>query len=217
MDLPFSLGVVIPCHKPYIPYLKKCLDSIEAQTVKPSSVLVVCSSSTDRDIPNEYRTKYSFPLLIVTREGAFNAAENRNYGSNLLQTDVVSFFDADDVMHPQRIEILFKAMKDADIALHSFIMLDERFEPSIQSPKLHKNMLKREHTGCVIFIPDYTKRIHHGHVTLRKTVLDFVRFPENWSLYTRKEDSLFCGTVVSMVHLRTVYIEEELSWYRINH
>lgn len=214
MASPFSLGVVIPCHKPHIPLLRHCLDSIEAQTRKPDNVVVVCSSSFPYDIPNDYRTRYSFPLTIITREGAFNSAENRNYGGNLLQTDAVSFFDADDIMHPQRIDILFWASQTADIVLHSFTT-DEPGFPSIEAPRIHTNKLQRGPTGCVVFEPNYSAKIHHGHVTVRKSVLDFVRFPENWGRYTRKEDSLFCGVVVSMRHLSSAYIEDDLSWYRL--
>lgn len=216
MDSRSSLGVVIPCHKPYIPYLKECLDSIEAQTAKPDAVVVVCSSSKEEDIPIEYKTNYSFPLKIVTREQACNSAENRNYGSNLLQTDIVSFFDADDTMHPQRIQILFHAMEDADVALHSYATDSPNFS-LITTPRIHRNSLERGYTGCVIYEPDYTAKIHHGHVTVRRNILDFVRFPEDWSRYTRKEDSLFCGVVVSMKHMRNVYIADELSWYRLTH
>lgn len=215
MDSPFSLGVVIPCHKPYIPYLRECLDSIESQTVKPSEVVVVCSSSSSSDIPNDYKTGYSFPLKIITRETSHNSAENRNYGSDMLNTDAITFFDADDIMHPQRIEILFEALKDSDVVLHSY--MDSPMFERIEAPRIRRNELARGPTGCVVYTPDYSARIHHGHVTLRKGVLDFVRFPENWSKYTRKEDSLFCGVVVSMRHLCNAYIADSLSWYRTTH
>jgi glycosyltransferase involved in cell wall biosynthesis len=214
MASPFSLGVVIPCHKPHIPYLRECLDSIEVQTRKPDCVLVVCSSSVPSDIPNNYRTGYSFPLTIVTRESTFNAAENRNYGADLLETDAISFFDADDRMHPLRIELLLYALRDADIVLHSFSMGPPVFAP-IDNIHLHKNKLVRSATGCVVYHPNPKANIHHGHVTVRKTVMDFVRFPENWNKYKRKEDSLFCGVIVSMSHLQTAYIENDLCWYRL--
>ena len=169
-----------------------------------------------RDIPTVYRTGYSFPLTIVTREGAFNAAENRNYGANLIRTDAISFFDAVDHMHPQRIELLVRALADSDVVLHSHAMGSPGFTP-IETPRMYQNALRRGPTGCVLYAADWTANVHHGHVTLRKSVMDFVRFPEDWAAYTRKEDTLFCGMLVSMRHLRTMYIADDLSWYRLTH
>lgn len=225
-----SLGVVIPCHKPYIPLLKECLDSIEAQTDKPDYVIVMCSSSLPEDIPESYRS-YSFPLEIVTRENVYNQGENRNEGIKRMKTDIVSFFDADDVMHPQRIELIRKYMVNCGILLHGFTTNSPAFE-TINAPRVHHNALIRGWTGCVLFDPkqevkrynetgefdgdyvEWKKPLHHAHVSVRRDLLDFIKFPENSEL-VRREDSLFCGMIVSMRHIDNVFIEEDLSWYRL--
>lgn len=208
----FSLGVVIPCHKPYIPFLKECLDSIEAQTEKPDAVMVMCSSSSPDDIPDEYR-RYSFPLDIVTREEVYNQAQNRNEGAKRMNTEIVSFFDADDVMHPRRIEMIKTHMACADIVLHSYQTESREFVP-IDSARVYWNELIRAPSGCVVHRRDSNKPIHHSQVSVKRHLLDCVRFPENIELQ-RREDSLFCGTIVSMGHIQNAYIENSLSWYRL--
>ena len=229
-----TIGVVIPCHKPHIPLLKECLDSIEAQTDKPDKVLVMCSSSMPDDIPESYRN-YSFLLEIVTREGRYNAAENRNEGIKRMNTDCISFFDADDSMHPQRIEMIRKHMGGADILFHGYQTESRQFE-SITNPIVHKNQLIRTDTGCVVFDPlrlvedyyknnrttfdhsytEWKKPLHHAQVCVRRYLFDYLKFPETKELETRGgEDALFCGMIVSMGHIQTIFIENSLSWYRL--
>lgn len=209
-----SLGVVIPCHKPYIPYLKECLDSIERQTVKPSYAIVVCSSSKDEDIPEGYK-EYSFPLGIVTREDERNQAENRNQGSAMIGTDFISFFDADDVMHPQRLEIVRKSIANADILLHGF-QVDAPIFSHIQTPTVFANQLIRGPTGCAVFTPNWNAPIHHSQVTVRATVMENVRFREEPE-FKRREDSLFCGDVLATKGVCSTYVADPLSWYRLTH
>jgi glycosyltransferase involved in cell wall biosynthesis len=211
MDSPFSLGVVIPCHKPYIPFLGQCLDSIEFQSVKPDKVVVVCSSSTPDDIPSSYRD-YSFPITIITREDARNQAQNRNEGLSIIGTDVVSFFDADDLMHPHRIQYLRTYMPHTDFIAHAFVT--EGPFRVIRNPTVHLNRLMRGPSGCVQFNPFRNAIIHHAHVTVRADLLKTFTFDESNTVAGVNEDCLFCGDIVGS-GARTIYIEEPLSWYRL--
>jgi glycosyltransferase involved in cell wall biosynthesis len=214
MVSPSSLGVVIPCHKPYIPYLRECLDSIESQTVKPNEVVVVCSSSQSEDIPASYKD-YSFPLTIVTREDERNQAQNRNQGADVIGTEFVSFFDADDIMHPQRLEIVRKFVTDVDILLHAYQMETQSF-PVVEVPTVTINQLIRSPTGCAVFVPNWNAPIHHSQVTVRAAVLDRIRFREEPDI-KRREDSLFCGDILAMEGVRSAYVADSLSWYRLTH
>lgn len=213
MDSRSSLGVVIPCHKPYIPFLRDCLDSIEFQTVKPDRVIVVCSSSKPEDIPDEY-LHYSFDCIVHTREGDYNQAQNRNEGTRHINTDFITFFDADDVMHPQRIQLIRQHMNDIDILLHSY-RTDMPLFSYIHTPKVYRNELMRAPTGCAIFKPNWDAPLHHSQVTVRKEILGRVMFRED-ECYKRREDSLFCGDILEM-GVRNTYIAEPLSWYRLTH
>jgi glycosyltransferase involved in cell wall biosynthesis len=213
MDSPSSLGVVIPCHKPYIPFLGQCLDSIEFQTVKPDKVVVVCSSSTPDDIPSSY-TDYSFPVTIITREDVRNQAQNRNQGLSIIGTDIVSFFDADDLMHPQRIQYLRTYMPHTDLLVHAFAIEEPVFRV-IRRPTVYKDRLGCAPSGCLQVVPFRAALIHHAHATVRADVLKTFTFDEHPDV-VRREDSLFCGGIVRS-GARTLYIEEPLSWYRLNH
>jgi glycosyltransferase involved in cell wall biosynthesis len=111
-----KIGVAVPCYIGHVNQLLHLLDSLENQTVLPDKVVVSSSSTEELHICK----KYSFPLAIITCINKKNAAENRNIAaSKLLDMDYITFFDADDIMHPQRIEILHKVINEnqSDIIL----------------------------------------------------------------------------------------------------
>jgi glycosyltransferase involved in cell wall biosynthesis len=210
------IGVAIPCYKFHIPQLKRCLDSIEAQTVKPDMVVVSCSSVGPGDIPS-HTYKYSFPLRIIGHKERKNAAQNRNVAAAALDTDIVSFFDCDDEMHPQRIEAIKEAFTNdfsLDIVLHSFLMNEETEKPFEPIPKfsMQPQCLSRSPTGCAIYIHNWSERIHHSQVTVSRFVLGRIQFKEDES-NERREDALFCGDVLAMPNCQNMYIFDPLSKY----
>jgi glycosyltransferase involved in cell wall biosynthesis len=208
-----SIGVAIPCYKHHIPFLKRCLDSIEAQTVKPQKVVVSCSSSVNTDIINY---KYSFPLKILTSQERKNAAENRNYASSFLNTDIVTFFDCDDEMHPQRLEYIVDSFEkhSCDIVLHSYLQNEETAQPFqlYDRPDQRVNVLRRAPSGCAVVESDYASRIHHSQVSVKKSILESYRFKEDVS-HERREDSVFCGDVLATPGIQSVYLKNPLSKY----
>ena len=103
-----KIGVAIPAYVGHIEKLFQLLDSIQSQTIIPDEVVVSCSSTKKTDFELncyiEKLKKYTFSLEIITSEEKKNAAQNRNIAaSKLSDVDYITFIDADDVMHPQRI------------------------------------------------------------------------------------------------------------------
>ena len=103
-----KIGVAIPCYVGHLDKLLNLLDSIDNQTRLPDKVVVSCSSTIDHQVfPN-----YKFPFEIVYDEAKKNTAQNRNIAAErLLDNDAISFIDADDIMHPQRIEFIERAFE----------------------------------------------------------------------------------------------------------
>ena len=216
------IGVAIPCYKYHIPQLKRCLDSIEAQTVKPDMVIVSCSSVNPGDIPS-HTYKYSFPLRIIGHKDRKNAAQNRNIAAASLDTDIISFFDCDDEMHPQRLEAIKEAFASnpaLDIVLHSYLVDEETKHPFKHHDKIsmQPQCLARSPTGCAIYIHNWSERIHHSQVTVSSFVFSRIQFKEN-QIYDRqgseggKEDALFCGDVLAMPNCQNMYVFDQLSKY----
>jgi hypothetical protein len=211
------LGVAVPCYKYHIPVLKRLFESIEQQTVKPDFVCVSCSSSTEQDIPIY---NYSFPITFLIAENRQNAAENRNIAAKKLiekGCDYISFFDADDVMHKQRIEAIKIAFNtNVKIVLHSYLIgtANEKLEEYKKFDYL-LNQLAKAPSGCAYVINDLGKPIHHSQVSVHKSVMDVIQFRED-KIYERREDSLFCGDALQYFgnnNLNNCYICNPLSIY----
>lgn len=212
-----SIGIAIPCYKYHISKLKSLLDSIETQTRRPQQVIISCSSSIKEDIPY-MSSQYSFPFIIIPYRERKNAAENRNIAMDLLDTDIISFFDADDVMHPQRIEYIMKAFFDhttCNIVLHSYVYYNETQNGKVSLFNKHmviKDKLHRAPSGCAVLEHPYNEfRIHHSQVSVSGHICKHYRFKEGIE-YERREDSVFCGDILTNVR-DSVYIKNPLSIY----
>jgi glycosyltransferase involved in cell wall biosynthesis len=208
------IGVAIPCYKYHIPVLKRCLDSIEKQTIKPDEVVVSCSSCKDSDIPIY---NYSFPLRILTFVERKNAAQNRNIAAANLDTDIISFFDCDDQMHPQRLEAIkeaFGSINPCDIVLHSFMLDQEVNEPfeKIEKFSMQPDCLIKSPSGCAVYKHNWSERLHHSQVSVSRFIFSRFKFKEDPS-NERREDALFCGDVLNMPNCQNVYVFNKLSKY----
>lgn len=211
-----SIGVAIPCYFGHIKNLINLLDSIEEQTIKPNKVVVSCSSTKDK-IETK---KYNFSLEINITEEHKNAAQNRNIAaSKLTDVEYITFIDADDVMHPQRIQILLKVFNETncDIILHNFLTDYLEFK-HINIINIRINELVQCSSGCIRHLDFYkyansSQLIHHSQSSIKKYIFDIVKYPEE-SEFARKEDSVFCHRIFGLKNIKNVYIENELSLYK---
>lgn len=115
----FALHVI--CHEKDWMYLPNVLESISLQTYLPSEVIFVLNLHTRnakatldesngilfnhklfKVVPQSVQTKVFF------RTGPYSASSNRNFALQQSTSDLLSFFDCYDYMHPQRMEILYK-------------------------------------------------------------------------------------------------------------
>lgn len=209
-----KIGVAVPCYYGHIGHLTNLLDSIENQSCKPDKVVVSCSSTKEL-----FETKkYSFLLEIIITEEHKNAAQNRNIAaSRLNDMDYITFIDADDIMHPQRIEILLKTFQetDCDIILHNFLMNDSNFN-HIDNIDIRINELIQCYTGCIRHLDFYkyqSQSIHHSQSSIKKYIFDIIKYPEEKE-YARKEDCVFCYRIFSIPNIKNVYISNQLSLYK---
>ena len=209
-----TIGIAICCYKGHIPHLRRLFDSIEAQRRLPDRVIVSCSSSVPEDIP-DVKAQYRFPFEIITCEERQNAAQNRNRAAAHLNTDVVSFFDADDVMHPRRIEFIYRCFTEQDVVLllHN-IEIDPQAEfVEYGHPTFLRNCLARCPWGSTILTqPLFQAHIANGHVSVLAEVLQTIRYNESSDMQGR-EDTIFSTDVIMSYPTRTAYSNYKLSKY----
>lgn len=230
-----TIGVAVPCYNKHIKYLPALLQSINKNTIKPIKVVVSCSSVTteiDLVVLKEICAQvYDFKLLILATGESKNAAENRNIATKYIDTDIVSYFDADDIMHPQRLELIqtaFTQYPKTHIVLHDYIDCHSDAGKNADFSIVHSdgsaedqkhfilNQMSRAPSGCAIVnynnpLTMKSYDIHHSQSSVSRYLTINCKYGEG-SEYAYREDALFCGDILAKTN-NSVYISHKLSKY----
>ena len=110
-----DIGVVITTHN-YGHYLAACLESVLSQTLLPRQVLVIDDASED----NAADVVASFSDVQYCRVDFRNGNRARNFGFLKISTPYVAFFDADNVMMPRFLEVLYSALEEVSHAAYAY-------------------------------------------------------------------------------------------------
>lgn len=103
-----TISVIIPTYNRRH-LIGQTLHSILAQTLPPSEIIVVDDGSTDGTI--EWLEKnYGAQLLLVKNKGKGPGAA-RNTGLAIAKGEYIKFFDSDDWMSPNSLEVQLKALE----------------------------------------------------------------------------------------------------------
>jgi glycosyltransferase involved in cell wall biosynthesis len=120
-----SVSVVIP-HFNQQEFLPRTIESVLNQTEKPLEIIVVDDSSSDRVATRAVLDRYASEAVIQPHypDRKLYCGGARNYGAGLAKGDIIAFVDSDDIMHPQRLEmlkILFREKPDATFAITGYL------------------------------------------------------------------------------------------------
>ena len=110
-----DIGVVITTHN-YGHYLAACLESVFSQTLLPRQVVVVDDASAD----NAADVVASFSDVQYCRVNFRNGNRARNFGFLKVSTPYVAFFDADNVMMPRFLNVLYSALQEVPCATYAY-------------------------------------------------------------------------------------------------
>ena len=201
-----TIGVAIPCYHGHIDILKTLLDNIEKQTRQPDMVIVSCSGTTHLDY------KYSFPLQIITNPNKMNTAQNRNIAASLLHTDIITFMDADDQMHFQRLEIIEKAFIENNIVLllHNYVLGFDKPDIKYDNIIFDINKLGIQSHGSGARHLDGHRDMANGHCSIDRSIS--IKYNES-PMYHGQEDSVFTADIIKLFPNRTAYCPLVLSKY----
>lgn len=107
-----TVDIIIPVYK-VEPFLRRCLDSVLAQTYSNWRAICIDDGSPDNcpAILDEYAASDRRFLVIHKENGGLSDA--RNVGMDISDSEFYMFIDSDDFIHPQTLEIaLFLARKN---------------------------------------------------------------------------------------------------------
>jgi glycosyltransferase involved in cell wall biosynthesis len=110
-----SISVVIPAYNAE-KTIWRALNSVENQSLVPKEVIVVddCSSDQTRVVVREYMKNSRLVIRHEVQPINSGAGSARNAGWILASEKYVAFLDADDIWHPNKLEIQFNAMENSN-------------------------------------------------------------------------------------------------------
>ena len=115
------ISVIIPIYNMEA-YLARCLDSVLNNTYRNLEVLCVDDGSKDAsaEILRAYAEKDSRIVPIFKENGGVSSA--RNAGLDRMTGEYVTFVDPDDYVHPQYVELLYRALQESgtEVAICGF-------------------------------------------------------------------------------------------------
>jgi cellulose synthase/poly-beta-1,6-N-acetylglucosamine synthase-like glycosyltransferase len=130
---PLTTSVIIPCVERHFYMIFELLEHLANQTSVPDEVVI--SLSHIEQLKEEHFSRvekhnWPFRLILLKHHQKKLAAENRNLAGAASSGDIIICQDADDIPHPQRIEIIKYHFETytIDHLLHGWSEANEPFE-----------------------------------------------------------------------------------------
>lgn len=119
------VSVIVPAYNAE-EFLERAVKSVLAQTMPDWELILVDDGSTDSTPALCDAFADVSPKIRVIHRPNAGVSEARNCGIDVARGDYLYFHDADDIMHPQALEILTGAIADydADMAVGGFVRFD---------------------------------------------------------------------------------------------
>ena len=170
-----KISVIVPVYK-VEPYLRRCVESILAQTLADFELILVDDGSPDNcgAICDEYASKDKRVHVIHQDNQGQGAA--RNHALDWMfansDSDYVSFVDSDDWVHPRYLERLLNGLIncDAEICQCGHLVTDGNMRGSMPEEKLFSVTPKEEYI-------EYYSPYVWGKLFTRR-IWQTLRFPE---------------------------------------
>lgn len=105
-----DISIIIPCYNA-ASYLAQALGSALDQSRPPHEIIVVDDGSTDNslDVARRFERYYGERVRVVAQRSG-RASRTRNIGAMVATGDALMFLDADDVLAPDALEALVRAL-----------------------------------------------------------------------------------------------------------
>lgn len=197
-----GVSVVIPCASKHTSLLGGLIAQLEKQTRPPEEVVISVSGTTT---PPVLKSKKIRVVVLSSPERA-NASTNRNRATARALGDLIVYQDADDVPHPQRIEIVraLYARFEYDHLLHHFThqggatWTATRYKPPFDQLARYRDTYLFEYGTT------------NGNPAISRAVAKKVRWPEHVNI---GEDVRFNRDVYSRAQ-KKVILRAPLLFYR---
>lgn len=136
------VSIIIPCFNA-VSFIDKAIESILNQSYKHWELLVIDDGSNDGsiEIVKEFASKNS-RIMVFSNRNNRGVSYSRNVGLYHASGEFITFHDADDISHPQRIEyLLFELLNNnkKQIVVSKYIRVNEEQKHLIVNTKKKLN------------------------------------------------------------------------------
>lgn len=173
------ISVIIPIYNAG-EFLPVCLDSVIEQSYVNLEILLIDDGSTDGSgaICDAYAARDS-RIRVFHQENRGQSAA-RNVGLDAMTGELIAFVDADDVLAPEMLEKLGKALEiGADISLCNIRRIDEKGNVLYDCP-IGDGLLNREEFVEQLLAEQAWFYVLPGGKLYRKHLFEHLRFPEGF-------------------------------------
>ena len=115
------VSVIVPVYNTS-KYLRQCLDSIQAQTLKEIEIICVDDGSTDNSMEILLEKELEDSRICILQQKNRGGGAARNLGMSIAKGKYLSFLDSDDFFEPTMLEEAYTAAEkhNADITIYSY-------------------------------------------------------------------------------------------------
>lgn len=171
------ISIVVPIYK-VEKYLKRCVDSILAQTYKNLEIILVDDGSPDNcgAICDEYQKQDNRIQVIHKENGGLSDA--RNKGIDIAKGKYIAFVDSDDFIHPKFIETLYNLCieNNCEIAQVDFKRVYNDHIAVVPEEKVVQVYTTQEFLYH-LYSKDYVKMIVAWNKLYKKELFEQIRYP----------------------------------------
>ncbi|MDV4769588.1 glycosyltransferase, partial [Enterococcus faecium] len=172
-----EISIIVPVYK-VEPYLRKCVDSILAQTFTDFEVILVDDGSPDNSgkICDEYASKDSRVRVIHKKNGGLSSA--RNAGIDVARGKYLGFVDSDDYIEKDMYELLYDNIvkEQADLSICGIYDIYAGKKVKIL-PEEYKVLDKVSAMKIVLEAQSFS--VHAVNKLYKKELFNKIRYPEN--------------------------------------
>ena len=124
-----KISIIIPMYN-VEKYLKRCLDSVRAQTFTDFQAILVDDGSPDKsgEIAESYAALDKRFIVVHKENGGLSDA--RNVGMSKASGEYIMYLDSDDFIHPQTMEIAYSLAQRDNSDIVSFTY-DRFYRPQL--------------------------------------------------------------------------------------
>ncbi len=196
-------------------YFSETMESLLAQTYPNIEIIIVDDGSTDNslNIAREYENQYEHIKVCTQKNSGAQIARNKAFELSL--GEYIQYFDADDIMHPNKIATQMEVLRQYDFQ-DSIVATGKwmTFLNSIDNAAPREQIINKDYDDKFLF---FKEAWENGEYIIGQSWLIHRMMNEkigNWDIQLTKHQDGEFFTRVAYRATKIVFVKESLFYYR---